>query len=86
MTGISEQGPRVNARADEFRKGRSMMDSIFAVRGNGKAIHVLTTNGLNQAVTVCDKWATGNALGGRQKGRVRPVVAESATCKKCIKG
>ena len=58
----------------------------YVTRGNGAAIHIASVNGLMEIVTLCDRWATGNALGGRSKGRVRAALnAEAATCKRCLK-
>lgn len=58
------------------------MNEKYATRGQGKAIHI-TTEVAGALVTLCDRWATANALGGRQKGRVRPIYAAAATCKSC---
>ena len=58
----------------------------YVTRGNGAAIHIASINGLWALVTLCDGWSTGNALGGRNKGKVRAASnAEAATCKRCIK-
>lgn len=70
-------------RSSEFATGQGDGPK-YVTRGNGAAIHLATeVNG--SIVSLCDRWSAGNAMGGRQKGRVRQVHAEGATCQRCLK-
>ncbi len=61
------------------------MTTIYAMRGNGKAIHYGQTSIAQGLVTWCDRWAESALVSARGKGRVRIVEAEAATCKTCLK-
>jgi len=54
----------------------------YATKGEGKAIHISRIVGGDLA-TLCDSWGSDGGMYFR-KGRVRPIYAEAATCKKCI--
>lgn len=55
--------------------------TTYAMRGNGRAIHVATTNYAGELVTLCDTIHYG---WNRSKGATRLVKANAATCRKCL--
>ena len=57
------------------------MDVKFATKGNGRTIHIVVIRESGKMHTVCNGWSCDNNL----KARVRPIAAEAATCKSCLK-
>jgi hypothetical protein len=62
--------------------GGTEMDVKFATKGNARTIHIVVIDEKYGFVsTMCNGWSCDNNL----KARVRPIAAEAATCKSCLK-
>ena len=53
----------------------------YVAKGNGSAIHVAHVYANGNLATLCDKWGAT----GARSSRIRPVAADAATCKSCLK-